>query len=151
MAADRFHFPASLKPAADFAPEETGYVVTFRDLPEAITQGEDLDDALAMAADCLEEAITVRLKLGETIPEPSDSLPGDYPVGIGSQLATKAVLCEAMRRAGVTKSELARRLNWDEKEVRRLLDPRYGTKLPRIERALAALGKRLVIDAKDAA
>ena len=41
--------------------------------------------------------------------------------------------------------ELAKRLGVDEKEVRRLLDPHYGSKLPRIARAVEALGKRLVI------
>jgi antitoxin HicB len=33
----------------------------------------------------------------------------------------------------------------DEKEVRRLLDPHYGSKLPRIAQAIGVLGRRLVI------
>ena len=41
--------------------------------------------------------------------------------------------------------ELARRLQCDEKELRRLLDPRYPSKLPRIEAALTALGQKLVV------
>jgi len=41
--------------------------------------------------------------------------------------------------------QLARRLGIDEKEVRRLLDPHYGSKLPRIAQAVEALGRRLVI------
>jgi putative transposase len=40
---------------------------------------------------------------------------------------------------------LAQQLGVDEKEVRRLLDPHYASKLPRIAQAVAALGKRLVI------
>ena len=39
-----------------------GYVVTFKDVPEAITQGEDLDDALEQAADALDEAMAGRLR-----------------------------------------------------------------------------------------
>ena len=46
---------------------------------------------------------------------------------------------------------LAARLECDEKEVRRMLDPRHPTKLPRIEQALVALGKRLVVSVEDAA
>ena len=41
-----------------------GYVVTCRDLQEAITQGESIQEALTEAADCLEEAIAARPVLG---------------------------------------------------------------------------------------
>jgi len=57
----------------------------------------------------------------------------------------KAALYVAMREAGITKVQLARQLGVDEKEVRRLLDPHYGSKLPRIAEAIQLLGKRLVI------
>lgn len=43
----------------------------------------------------------------------------------------------------VNKSELARRLNVDVKEVRRMLNPHHGTKLPTMEQALEALGKHI--------
>ena len=42
--------------------------------------------------------------------------------------------------------ELARKLGIAEGEARRILNPRYGTKLDRLETVLAALGRRLVID-----
>lgn len=45
--------------------------------------------------------------------------------------------------------ELARRLNCDEKEVRRLLDPRHGSKLSRMENAMRALGRKLVVHVAD--
>jgi len=50
-----------------------------------------------------------------------------------------------MREAGISKVQLAKRLGVDEKEVRRLLDPHYGSKLPRIAKAIGLLGQRLVI------
>ena len=46
-------------------------MVTCRDLPEAITQGETREEALAEAADCLEEAIAARIDDGRDIPSPS--------------------------------------------------------------------------------
>jgi antitoxin HicB len=52
---------------------------------------------------------------------------------------------EAFAAAGITKSELARRIGKDEKEVRRILDPKHPTKLPALIAALRALGKRLVV------
>ncbi len=57
----------------------------------------------------------------------------------------KAGLYMAMSEAGITKVQLAKQLGIDEKEVRRLLDPHYGSKLPRIAQAIQLLGKRLVI------
>jgi antitoxin HicB len=44
-------------------PDETdgGFVVTFVDFPEAITQGETVEEALVEAADALDEAIAGRL------------------------------------------------------------------------------------------
>jgi antitoxin HicB len=57
----------------------------------------------------------------------------------------KAALYVAMREAGISKLQLAKRLDVDEKEVRRLLDPHYGSKLPRIAQAIQVLGQRLVI------
>ncbi|MBI5438447.1 MAG: hypothetical protein HY936_05810 [Nitrosomonadales bacterium] len=49
------------------------------------------------------------------------------------------MLYDAMREAGISKSELAHRLGVDEKEVRRMLDAGHGTKLPRIAEAVEAL------------
>jgi antitoxin HicB len=60
-------YPVTLTP--DEA--DGGFVVTFEDLPEAITQGETLADALLEAADALEEAIAGRIRRGDLIPEPS--------------------------------------------------------------------------------
>jgi len=54
-------------------PDETdgGFVVTFVDFPEAITQGETVEVALVEAADALDEAIAGRLRRGDPIPNPS--------------------------------------------------------------------------------
>ncbi len=52
-----------------------GFVVTFLDIPEAITQGEDGHDALTQASDALEEAIAGRIRRGDPIPVAS-SAPG---------------------------------------------------------------------------
>ena len=50
----------------------------------------------------------------------------------------------------MTQVELAARLHCDEKEVRRLLDPRHASKMSRLESALAALGQQLVVSVQTA-
>ena len=118
-----------------------GYVVTCRDLPEVITQGESVADALRQAADALEEAIAARIDDERDIPVPTAAKRGERIVSVPPSMALKAAVYLAVRDAGISNSELARRLKLDEKEARRILDPHHPTKLPRIEAALAALGR----------
>ena len=66
-------------------------------------------------------------------------------------MAAKAALYLAMGEAGMTNVQLARKLSCDEKEVRRMLDPKHPTKLPRIKEALEVFGKRLVVSVEEAA
>jgi antitoxin HicB len=142
-----FTYPVNLTADRDSG----GFVGTFRDVPEAITQGEDLRDALWQAADCLEEAIAGRIRRGDEIPKPSKPRKGQRLVPVPAPMAAKAALYLAMREAKVSNVEMARRLGCDEKEVRRMLDPRHATKLPRIQKALELLGKRLVVSMQEAA
>ena len=134
----RFSFPARFNPDDD-----GGFVVTFRDLPEAITQGDTEQQASIEAADCLEEAIAARIDEQLNIPIPSSAQINEHIVILPIQTALKATLYLAMKEAAITKVQLARALEVNEKEVRRILDPRHGTKLSTIERALAALGKKI--------
>jgi antitoxin HicB len=136
-----FIYPATLTPDT----QDGGFVVTFPDVPEAITQGDDVTEALQQAADCLEEAMAGRIRRHESIPAASPAGPEQYAIPLPAQTAAKAALYLAIRQANLTKVELAERLHCDEKEVRRLLDPRHASKLSRLESALAALGQHLVI------
>jgi len=133
-----FTYPFQFVPAA-----EGGYVVTCRDVPEAITQGETIEDAMIEAADALDEALQGRMEDGEDIPEASQARKGESlvapPVGTALKLATYL----ALRDAKISRSELARRLDLDEKEIRRVLDPKHPTKAGRLEDVLHALGRRV--------
>jgi antitoxin HicB len=126
-------------------------VITFRDLSEAITQGRGGKDALWQAADCLEEVIAGRIADGREIPQPSRASRSERLIPVPAPMAAKAALYLAMKGAGITNVDLARKLGCDEKEVRRMLDPRHPTKLPRINEALELLGKRLVVSVEEAA
>lgn len=58
---------------AIFNPDEATktITITFPDLPGAISQGDDLEDAMYMAGDVLEGFLLIMIEDGETIPEPS--------------------------------------------------------------------------------
>lgn len=138
---------------ADFAPDKEagGFSVTFPDLPEAITQGDDHSDALEQGSDCLDEAIAGRIRRGDKIPEPSRARAAQPVIPLSPLMAAKAALYLAMREAKISNVKLARQLGCDEKDVRRLLDPRHNSRITALEAALAALGKKIVVAVADAA
>ncbi len=138
---------------ASFLPEKNskGFHVRFQDLPEALTGGANLDDTLVEAADCLAEAIAGRIARGDGIPAPSRLKRGQYPVSVPLYLAPKLARYLAMREGGMRNTELAKRLGISETVVRRMLDPKHNTKPERIQAALAALGKRIVVRFEDEA
>ncbi|SPF54005.1 conserved hypothetical protein [Candidatus Sulfopaludibacter sp. SbA4] len=138
---------------ASFLPEKNGrgFHVRFPDLPEALTGGSDIDDTLVEATDCLAEAIAGRIARGDGIPAPSRLKRGQHPVSVPLYLAPKLALYLAMREGGLRNTELAKRLGVSETVIRRMLDPKHNTKPERIQRALAALGKRIVVSFEDAA
>ena len=137
---NRFEYPVLLTPA-----EVGGFVVTCRDLPQLVTQGEDEPDALLQAADAMDELFATYMPGAIEFPAPSKPRRREHLVSPPAETTAKAALYVAMRQAGISKTQLARRLGVDEKEVRRLLDPQYGSKLPRIAHAISILGQRLVV------
>ena len=57
---------------AKFEQEGQAYNVSFRDIPEAITCGDDWDDALQMAKDALFTSVDFYREEGRTLPSPSE-------------------------------------------------------------------------------
>jgi antitoxin HicB len=131
--------------------DRRGIVVSFPDVPEAITQGNDEADARAMAEEALGLALLTYPERSLPLPKPRASGKGLVPVAVAPEVAAKLAVLEAFAQSGITKSELARRLKKDEKEVRRILDPKHSTKLAPLAQALRELGRRLVIGVEDAA
>jgi antitoxin HicB len=72
-------------------------------------------------------------------------------VSAGALVSAKIALRLAMREAGVSNVELARRMGLVESEVRRMLDFKHATKIGRLGQALALLGRRVVITVEKAA
>lgn len=58
-------------PAVFHKAEEGGFWVSFPDIPECLTQGEDMAQAYEMAVDALGFALVSRTNENQSIPEPS--------------------------------------------------------------------------------
>jgi antitoxin HicB len=128
-----------------------GFVVTFPDLPEAITQGDTVGEALAMASDALELALTFYTEKWRDLPVASEPKRGMRMVRVPALSEAKFRLYTALKAAGLRKIDLARRMKCSPSQVDRLLDIGHHSKLDQIETAFAAMGKRLAIEVLDAA
>lgn len=88
--------------------KDGGYVVTFRDLPETITQADTIAQCVEEAAGAVQATIEDRIMDGLAIPAPSRAKRGERLVSVPVQTALKAALYLAMREPGITRVELAR-------------------------------------------
>lgn len=120
------------------------YFVSFLDIDEALTQGMTLDEALFNAAEVLTLVIEHRLEQEQEIPEPSE-LTGNDIHWIAPEVYVQAALLIRKARAGRSLADLARILESSWPSVKRLEDPRSRPTLKMINKAAAALGKRLVL------
>ena len=135
-------FPAQFTRA-----KEGGFIVTFPDIPEAITRGDNIDDAMHHAANALESALDFYFEEGRRVPMPSRPKRGQRLVELPASVAAKVLLLNEMIAQKVRPATLARRLRVTPQEVTRLIDLRHTTKIDGIAGALKALGKTLEIRA----
>ena len=134
-----FMYPVTLTP--DEA--DGGFVVTFDDIPEAITQGDTEGEALAAAKDALESALDFYFEDKRAVPAPSKAKRGQNVIELPASLSAKVLLLNEMVTQGVRPAELARRLNTSPQEVNRLTNLRHTTRIDGIAAALQTLGKHL--------
>jgi len=134
-------YPVNLRKDGQFI------LATFPDIPEAITQGDTRAHALEMAKEALEVAMDFYFGDQRPVPAPSKAKRGQAVVELPVSVAAKVLLLNEMLRQRVRPIELARRIGTTKQEVNRLTDLKHATKIDRIDAALRALGKRLVLDA----
>lgn len=132
-----------LRYPARLAPDGDGFVVTFRDIPEAVTSGDTMDEALDMAADALLTAMDFYIEDKRVVPPPSDLKKGEQLVALPASASAKVLLLNAMIEKDVSPSELARRMGTRPQDVQRIIDLGHTTKIDTIAAAFDALGKRL--------
>ena len=125
--------------------EEDGVSVSFPDIPEALTCGDDRSDALVQASDALVTALCANVYGRESIPAPSPVVKGQELIALPLVVAAKLALYSAMRQQGISKTALARRLGLSEGAVRKLLDPDHRSHIGQVEKALSVLGYSLII------
>jgi antitoxin HicB len=134
-----FDYPVTL------TPDDSTVLVTFADVPEAITFGADEGEALLNAVDALETGLSFYVDARKPLPAPSKPKRGQKTVRPSALECAKLGVYQAMTDQGIKKAELARRLGWHMPQVDRLFDLRHTSRMDQIEAAAAALGRHIEI------
>ena len=120
-----------------------GFMVSFPDIPEALTSGASREEALDMASDALTTAMDFYFEDRRPVPAPSQPKRGQILIDLPASVSAKVLLLNEMLRQQVKPAELARRMNVRPQEVNRITTLRHPTKIDTISQALAVMGKRL--------
>ena len=124
--------------------EPTGFLVQFVDIEEAFTAGATFEEAVFNASEVLTGILSYRLDNKIDIPLPSETKPGQYAIAPDS--ATQTAMLIRQSRKDRSLSDLARTLGTSWPAVQRLENPHHSPNLKQLEKAAAALGKRLVLE-----
>ena len=127
-------------PARFEAAPEGGFVVTFRDIPEAITQGDTLEESQEMARAALITAMDFYFEDQRQVPAPSKRQKGEQFVELPPSLAAKVALLNAKLATGAKPVDVARAIGCKAQEMTRIFDFHHTTKIDTIAAALAAMG-----------
>jgi len=136
-----FDYPVTLTPDGDTV------LVTFKDIPEAITFGVNKDEALLHAIDALETGLSFYVDARKQLPVASRPKRGQKTVRPSALESAKLGVYQAMTEQGIRKAELARRLGWHTPQVDRLFNVRHASRLDQIEAAARVLGRQLEVRA----
>lgn len=134
-----FDYPVTLTRDGD------SVLVTFVDVPEAITFGADEEEALLHAVDALETGLSFYIDARQPLPMPSKPKRGQKTVRPGALEGAKLGLYQAMTEQGLRKAELARRLGWHVPQVDRLFTLNHASRLDQIEAAARVLGRTVEV------
>ena len=130
-------------PATVELQRDGSYFVQFIDLTDTFTEGQTEEEALFNAAEALSAMLAWRLDEAKDIPAPTLKIKGAHYVAPDAK--TQAAMLLRLARGERSLADLARALETSWPAAKRLEDPGHWPSLKTLDRAAAALGKRLVL------
>lgn len=140
---DFYEYPAKIEPN-----DEGGYIASFRDVPEALTEARTMEELKNNARDALITAIDFYFEKSKTFPCASAQQPGETNVVLPASVVLKIMLLNSMLTSHTRPADLARKMNVRPQEVTRIIDIHHATKIDTLEKAFKALGKQLCFELK---
>lgn len=135
-----FRFPAQVEPNGD-----GGFIASFKDVPEALTEAATMEELKVNALDALITAIDFYVEDQRPFPNPSKANPEDLIIELPPSVVAKIFLLNAMVETKTRPVDLAKKLGISRQEVNRITDLHHTTKIDTIARALYALNRQLNI------
>ena len=132
----KYAYPCDMTPDVE---EGCGFIVTFPDVPEAVTGGDTWNESLFLAEDALIAALSFYVDDCEALPIPSAPSDGQVLITVPPLQSAKLDLYSAMRERGVSKSDLADALGLGESDVADLIDLDFDSTAPQVDEALKAV------------
>ena len=131
-------YPANVEQQPDGS-----FLVSFIDLADTFTEGKTKEEALFNAAEVLSAMLAWRLDEAKDVPAPTQKIKGAHYIAPDAK--TQAAMLLRLARGERSLSELARALETSWPAAKRLENPSHWPSLKTLDRAAAALGKRLVL------
>ncbi len=125
--------------------EDGTVLVSFPDCAGCQTEGANLEDARVQAEEALTGWLETHLQEGKLPPRPAFRGRG-LAVGVPASLGMKLQLRWARADAGLTQTELAKRLGVSQQQIAKLEHPDYEPSVSKMELAAKALGLDLKVD-----
>lgn len=130
-------------PAFIEAQKPSGYFVRFVDMEDTFTEGATIEEALFNASEVLSAMLSWRLDNDMPVPDPTQNI--DAAHYISPDARTQAALLVRRARGDRSLADVARVLETSWPAAKRLEDPHHWPSLKQLEKAAAALGRRLVL------
>jgi antitoxin HicB len=122
--------------------EGAEYVAQFPDMPNVVTCGFSLEEALTMAKEALDGVLAAEVARGNPVPPPS--FQDGHPVSVASHIALALQLREL--RGDKSQTEIARKLGLTYQAYQRLENPQKANPtIKTLERIAGAFGKELSV------
>lgn len=119
------------------------YFATCRDFPELTVMGETIEITLSNTVESLDVIFGIYISDRRPLPKPSEKLEGEYLVNTSLRASLKGKLSDQLFYQKVNRAELARRLEWSQVQVDRLLSMSNSSKLESFDTAFKVLGLKL--------
>lgn len=142
----------------DLEKDDNGtFLATCRAFPEVTTFVDEVGELLLVGVGAIEEAIAARIASGQDIPPPAgpeevktcfraeDGNTGRAWVKLPHQTTLKVLLYTLLRSEGMTRAELARRLDWNRESVDRLFRLDHSNRIAQFDAAFRELGHDLQV------
>lgn len=122
--------------------EDKCYIISFPDLPEAISEADSLEEAYFNASEVLTLTLEGRIDEGMEIPKPSHRKKAKL---IAPSAKAQAALLMKWAKGKHTTAELARMLKTSWPAIARMENPHHSPNLRQLEKIAAAVGQKLII------